>query len=104
MARNKRTVNKNSTVTSVETVVLNGVSQVLRSVRKGRPWTGTMTELNSALVSVLGRRAAASLPGSPSALRVVLNRVVRRLRSNGVSVRFGRTTDHARTRYVSFTR
>lgn len=104
MARNKRTVRKSSTVTTVETVVLNGVNQVLRNVRRGSVWTGTMTELNSALVSTLGRRASASLPGSPSALRVVLNRVVRRLRSNGVSVRFGRTTDHARTRYVSFSR
>lgn len=104
MARNKRTVRKNSTVTSVETVVLSGVTQVLRNVRRGGDWTGTMTELNRALVSALGRRASASLPGSPSALRVVLNRVVRKLRSNGVSVRFGRTTDHARTRYVSFSR
>lgn len=93
------------TVTNnVETVVLNGVASMMRSVKRGRNWTGTMTELNSNLVSVLGRRTSRLLPGSPSALRVVLNRVVNRLRNNGVGVKFGRTTDHTRTRFVRFSR
>lgn len=93
------------TVTNnVETVVLNGVTSLMRNVKRGRNWTGTMTELNTNLVSVLGRKASRDLPGSPSALRVVLNRVANRLRNSGVGVKFGRTTDHTRTRFVRFSR
>lgn len=94
----------NMQVNSVEDVVFNGVMSVLSGVRRGRSWTGTMTDLNSALVSELGRRGSSVLPGSPSALRVVLNRVVNKLRNRSVGVKFGRTTDHTRTRYVRFTR
>lgn len=89
---------------NVDSLVLNGVSSIVRRVKKGSSWTGTMTELNDALVSVVGKKNARVLPGSPSALRVVLNRVVTRLCKTGVSVRFGRTTDHSRTRFVRFSR
>jgi len=82
---------------NVDDTILSGVLTVLD---KNRVWMGTMTDLNSQLVGELGRKTA--LPRSPSALRMVLNRVVNRLRTRGVSVRFGRTTDHARTRYVRF--
>jgi hypothetical protein len=94
----------NVPVSSVENVVFNGVMSVLSGVRRGRSWTGTMTDLNSALVSQLSRSESSLLPGSPSALRVVLNRVVNKLRNRSISVKFGRTTDHTRTRYVKFTR
>lgn len=94
----------NVQVNSVESVVFNGVMSVVSGVRKGRSWTGTMTDLQSALVSELSRKESSVLPGSPSALRVVLNRVVNRLRNRSVSVKFGRTTDHTRTRYVRFAR
>ena len=94
----------NVQVNSVESVVFNGVMSVVSGVRKGRSWTGTMTDLQSALVSQLSRKESSVLPGSPSALRVVLNRVVNRLRNRSVSVKFGRTTDHTRTRYVRFAR
>lgn len=94
----------NVQVNSVESVVFNGVMSVVSGVRKGRSWTGTMTDLQSALVSQLSRKESSVLPGSPSALRVVLNRVVNRLRNRSVSVKFGRTTDHTRTRYVKFAR
>jgi hypothetical protein len=103
MASRRKT---NVPVSSVEDVVFNGVMSVLRNrgVRKGRSWTCTMTDLSFALVSQLSRTELSVLPGSPSALRVVLNRVVNRLRNRSVSVKFGRTTDHSRTRFVRFAR
>lgn len=105
MASNsKKVVRRTTTETSVDSVVFSGIVSVVKGMRKGTIWTGTMTELNSALVSTLGRKNSNILPGSPSALRVVLNRVVSRLRNNKVSVKFGRTTDHSRTRYVKFSR
>ena len=75
--------------------VLNGVLTVLDEYEV---WTGTMTDLNKELVRNLGRQV--KLPKSPSALRVALNRVVNRLRSRGISVKFGRTEF---MRYVKFT-
>lgn len=86
----------------VDDVVLHSVLEVLRK-HGSVPWTGTMTDLSSALVKVLGKRRSDVLPGSPSALRVVLNRILNRLRTRKVSVKFSRTNDHARTRYVTFT-
>jgi hypothetical protein len=68
----------------------------------GRNWTGTMSNLMVALNRLSSRRQREALPGSPSALRVVINKVTNRLRSRGIGVKFGRTTDHTRTRYVKF--
>lgn len=93
----------NNKSVSVDDVVFNGVLNFLDR-QHTRTWTGTMTDLNTGLVRIAGKKSSSALPGSPSALRVVLNRVVNRLRNRKVSVRFGRTTDHARTRYVRFTR
>lgn len=92
---------KNSKVESVDNLVLSGVLKVLN--KDNSSWIGTMTELNSVLARTVGNQSK-SLPGSPSALRVVLNRIVNRLRSRKVSVKFARTTDHTRTRYVTFNR
>ena len=86
---------------SVDNLVLNGVLKLLDSTNYS--WIGTMTELNRVLAKKLGNQSK-YLPKSPSALRVVLNRVVNRLRNRKVSVKFARTTDHVRTRYVTFTR
>jgi hypothetical protein len=79
-------------------IVIEGVLKVINNNNK--KWTGTMTELNSNLNKVLGRKQSKVLPGSPSALRIVLNRVANRLRCRGISIRFARTNDHTRTRYV----
>jgi hypothetical protein len=86
----------------VNEVVIRGVTSIIQN-QSGSRWTGTMTNLNTALNRVLSQRQRTILPGSPSALRVVINRVANRLRSRGIGVRFGRTTDHARTRFVRFT-
>lgn len=100
MASNSKT---NTVKTDVNEVVLNGVLKVVNNHNEDT-WIGTMTELNSVLVRVLGRKAATVLPASPSALRVVLNRVVNKLRNRKVGVKFLRSTDHTRTRLVKFTR
>ena len=84
-------------------VIFRGIISMMEG-QSGSKWTGTMTNLTSALNRVLSRRQRTLLPGSPSALRVVINKVVNRLRNRGIGVRFGRTTDHARTRFVRFTR
>lgn len=86
----------------VSEIVFRGVISVIKT-QSGSRWTGTMTNLTTALNRVLSRRQRTILPGSPSALRVVVNKVANRLRSRGIGVRFNRSTDHARTRYVRFT-
>ena len=98
----KRSVRKNTVENSVDSTVLNGVLSMLER-RSESAWSGTMTDLNSALVRVLGRKKSEVLPKSPSSLRVVLNRIANRLRSRSVGVRFVRSSDHSRTRYVRFT-
>lgn len=82
------------TTQSIDNTILTGVLSLLDDQNK---WTGTMTALNSKLARILGK--STTLPQSPSALRMVLNRIQNRLRSRGVSVQFGRT---ANTRYVKF--
>jgi hypothetical protein len=102
-SRSKSTSRRTTAQISVDDIVLSGVLTVL--VRSNvRSWSGTMTELQTALVRVLGKKRSVVLPGSPGALRVVINRVVNRLRNRSVSVRFTRTPDHARTRVVRFSR
>lgn len=90
-----------NTETNVNDLVFNGVLTV---VANRESWTGTMTQLGVAIRKVTERNHRKMLPGSPSALRVVLNRVLNRLRSRKVRATFGRTTDHARKRYVEFSR
>jgi len=91
----------NTRKNAVDQLVLNGALEVISKSAKMN-CSGTMTELNSAFVKVIGKKRSAILPGSPGALRMVLNRVVNRLRNRSISVRFARTTDHARTRFVRF--
>lgn len=92
----------NKTQTSNDEVVMNGVL-AMASRGSAAPWIGTMTQLNEVLAKMLGKRDRKLLPKSSSALRVALNRVVNRLRNRKISVKFGRTTDHTRTRFVKFT-
>lgn len=80
----------NSKTNTVDNDVLNSV---LDLVSKVHLWRGTMSDLGSSLKTK-------NLPKSPSALRTVINRIVNRLRTRGVSVKFGRTNDRMRTRFV----
>jgi len=103
MASNSKTNNRRiSAIDSVDDIVFRGVSSVVEKQSKDM-WIGTMTELARALNRVSSKRQRTILPGSPGALRVVINRVVNRLRNSGIGVRFVRTTDHGRTRLVRFT-
>lgn len=70
--------------------------------RKHGSWNGTMTELNRAMTTVVRRAVPSNWPKTPAVLRRVVNTIVPALRRSGVSVEFGRTTDHSRTRYVNF--
>lgn len=81
---------------TVETRVLS-----LLNRRNGR-WQGTMTELLDAITS--GRQTPEAFPASPSSLRRVVDRVVPALRRRGFRVQFLRSSDHERTRLVSFSR
>jgi hypothetical protein len=89
-----------TTTNSVSSTLLNSIITVVN--RRSTPWVGTMTELNQAAVKVLRGNVPANWPGSPSALRVALNRIVRRVRGSGISVRFTRDSDRTRTRLVEF--
>ena len=91
----------NSKTNNANEVIFRGVLSIVERQSAG-PWIGTMTELNTALNRVLSKKQRTMLPGSPGALRIVMNRITNKLRNKGVGVRFGRTTDHTRTRYVKF--
>lgn len=91
--------NSTSNIT-VSQALISGVRTIVN--RRSTPWVGTMTELNNAIVNSLRGRVPENWPGSPSALRVVLNRVIRRVRGQGISVHFTRSADHSRTRLVEF--
>jgi len=92
---------RNVIINGVDDVIFRGVSSIVERQSKGI-WLGTMTELTTALNRVLSKNQRSISPGSPSALRVVINRVVNRLRNRGIGVRFGRTSDQSRTRFVRF--
>jgi hypothetical protein len=102
MALNSKTNRKNNQSNKADTVVLEGVLSMLERSKNEKIWIGTMTDLARTLTRVLGKKKAEVLPGSSGSLRTVLNRVVNRLRARRVSVKFGRKSDHNRTRYVKF--
>lgn len=91
----------NNRVSIVDDVIFRGINSIVERQAEGT-WIGTMSELNTALNRVLSKKQRTLLPGSPGALRVVINRLANRIRNRGIGVRFGRTTDHSRTRYVRF--
>lgn len=70
--------------------------------RKDGSWTGTMTQLSRAITSGIRRAVPLDWPTNPSILRRVVNTVAYSLRKEGVRVKFERSTDHMRTRLVSF--
>jgi hypothetical protein len=82
-----------------EELVLNSV---LNFINMNPEWVGTMTTLRTKLTRMLGKNLSENLPKSPAALRMTLNKIVNRLRVRRVSVKFGRTHDHAGVKYVKF--
>lgn len=97
MTSNSKTNSRKSTSNEI---VFRAVQTI---VKANTTWTGTMTELqNSILKLKLNQEEKTLIPKSPSSLRLVLNNVINRLRNQGIGVRFGRTTDSMRTRFVKF--
>lgn len=94
-------LNNNNKVKSVDDLVLENVLSVMDF---NNSWTGTMTELREQFIRLQTKRDVKKLvkvlPKSPNSLRVVLNRITNRLRTRGLSVKFGRTPDHARNRFI----
>lgn len=94
MTSNTTTNNQNQ---SVDTIVVQGVSSFVSS---NPNWVGTMTQLSRKISRTLSRSEKNYLPGSASALRKVINRNIRRIRSRGIAINFDRTPDRMRTRLV----
>jgi hypothetical protein len=90
--------NKSNNETNSTDLVFHSVLSLLE---KGN-WSGTMTQLGNILRKNLSRETRKVLPRSSSALRLTLNRVVSRIRNQGVSVKFVRSSDSTRTRLVKF--
>lgn len=101
--KSKTITRRNAAVNEVDNIIYRGIYAIVNAEGNGGLWKGTMSELKTALNRVSSKRQRTILPGSPGALRIVINRVVNRLRNRGIGVRFGRATDHARTRFVRFT-
>ena len=101
VSNSKVIARRNTAINSVNDMVFRSIVSVVER-QSGGFWIGTMTELTTALNRVLSKKQRTVLPGSPAALRMIINRVVNRLRNRGIGVRFGRTTDHSRTRFVRF--
>ena len=98
-----RTIWSSDEEIDVNELVFTKMMTIVENQSISNNWTGTMSKLMTALNKVSSRNQREILPGSPGALRVVINRIANRLRNRGIGVRFARTTDHARTRYVKFT-
>ena len=94
---------KNTDRNNVEEIVLRGITTITGR-QDASLWTGTMTSLTRALNRVLSKHQRTLLPSNPAILRRVVNRVVNRIRNRGIGVRFGRATNHNRTRFVRFVR
>lgn len=99
------TFNSNNTATEldVNSEIVNTVASLIENSKNGS-WSGTMTEFRKILSRGMKKAQRNELPGSPSALRVALNKVVRRIsRNEKITTSFTRTSDRSRTRLVVFT-
>lgn len=81
-----KTPDKNSK-NELDLVVLNDLLKYLSRSKTG--WQGTMTELCETLNKRIGNKV--SVPNSPVSMRRVINRIIYRLRSRKVSVKFNRS-------------
>lgn len=82
---------------SVDNLVVEAIASFATDSQR---WVGTMTQLSRKINRNLARSQKEHLPGSASALRKVIDRNLRRIRSRGISVKFSRSPDRMRTRFV----
>lgn len=100
---NRKSVNRTSRMNVDRELVQNVQTRIITLLgRKDGSWNGTMTELNQAITTGIRRATPMNWPKTPSVLRRVVNSVIPSLKRAGVRVQFGRSTDHARRRFVSF--
>jgi len=99
--KNKGNIMKYNEVVNVDDVVLGGILDILN---KSGEFKGTMTTLSHKLERRLNKNEANVLPKSASALRIVINRIINRLRTRRVKVNFKRSNNRVRTRIVEFKR
>lgn len=97
MKKNTRTLNRFTVDQTLATTVQTRIASLVN--RRGS-WQGTMSELSAAITT---RGVPSNWPKTPSVMRRVVNAVLPSLRKAGVRVSFGRTSDHMRTRFASFT-
>lgn len=91
------TSNKNNEK-MISDAIFHGVKMIMK--RRSTPLTTTMTQLDRTLKSKIN--VPSNWPGSPSALRVALNKALNRIRNSGVRVSFSREPGYMRTRLVRF--
>lgn len=75
------------------------MNSVLNLVNVEKEWTGTMTDLATKIKNKVAKDVRSEFPKTARNLRVSLNKIVYRLRSRGVSVKFNKS--HG-TRLVTF--
>lgn len=92
---------KTNKTETINEIVMSSVVKIMEK-STSREWMGTMTQLSKSISKLLTKQQIKMLPRSPSALRSVLNRIVNRIRNRRIGVKFARSTDHMRTRYVKF--
>lgn len=86
---------------NIDNIVLNAVVSFVESKKtKTSEMTYTMTQLNNAIIKTIGKKTVEQWPGSPAALRVVLNRLVNKLRARKVSLSFSKTAGSNSKRVV----
>lgn len=98
MSLNSKKNSTKNTVNNIDDMIVDSISSIMKKQPEDI-WTGTMTELSVTLNKFLSKSQRSVAPKSPSALRVVLNRVTNRIRNSGIGVKFGRTSS---TRFVRF--
>jgi hypothetical protein len=99
MKGNKTRKSKLNIDQAVATTIATRIVSLLNRRETGT-WEGTMSDLNRAITT--GRNQIENWPGSPSVLRRVVNYIRPVLTKAGVRINFSRTSDHMRTRLVTF--
>lgn len=89
----------NSKKRTASEVLVNGITKL---TARRTNWLATMTDLGNDIHTLVHGKLPSDWPTTPSLLRVRLNRVVRNVRRNGVSVRFLGPTGRSRARLVEF--
>ena len=100
MKTNRKTSNQFGYTVNIDNTMTETVRTRIMDLldREEGSWTGTITQLRNAIGFSRSKRTVTT---NPSIFRRVVNTVAYSLRKEGVSVKFGRGTDHNRTRFVS---